>query len=117
VSGVLYQIEVRHVRAAPVRHEVHQRTYQWFVDVDRLPQLPWLLRSLARFEARDHVGDPHRSIRANVEEFLGEHGIDLGGGRITMLTNARSLGYVFNEVVPGLVEVEVAVPGPTPPLR
>jgi cyclopropane fatty-acyl-phospholipid synthase-like methyltransferase/DUF1365 family protein len=87
---------VRHLRAAPVRHEVHQRTYQWFVDVDRLPQLPWLLRPLARFEARDHAGDPHRSIRANVEQFLDQHGIDLGGGRITMLTNARSLGYVFN---------------------
>jgi uncharacterized protein len=92
----IYDVEVTHVRASPVRHEVRQRSYQWFVDLDALPRLPRLLRPLGRFDARDHVGDPRRSIRDNVDEFLAESGIDLHGGRITMLTNARSLGYVFN---------------------
>jgi DUF1365 family protein len=50
---------------------------------------------LARFRARDHLGDPRASIRANLDRFLAANGI----GRphtITMLTQARVLGYVFN---------------------
>jgi DUF1365 family protein len=92
----LYEVEVRHTRSEPVRHDVRHRSYQWFVDLDDLPRLPRGLGRLARFESRDHLGDPTRSLRENVEDYLATHGIDLSGGRITMLTNARSLGYVFN---------------------
>ena len=92
----LYEVEIRHVRADPVRHDVRHRSHLWFVDLDRLPRLPRGLGWLARFEARDHLGDPHRSLRANLDEYLAEHGIDLHGGRITMLANPRSFGYVFN---------------------
>ncbi|MDT4938610.1 MAG: uncharacterized protein QOG80_2281 [Pseudonocardiales bacterium] len=92
----LYDINITHVRAEPVRHEVHHRSYQWFVDLGQLPELPRTLRALARFEARDHFGDPRRSIRENVDALLAEHGVDLRGGSVTMLANARSLGYVFN---------------------
>ena len=92
----LYDVRVRHVRAAPVRHIVDQRTYQWFVDVDDLPKLPGALRTLARFDARDHIARPGQSLRASVDAFLAAHEIDLAGGRVTMLAHARTLGYVFN---------------------
>lgn len=92
----MYDIEVVHQRSAPVRYQVRHRTYQWFVDVDDLPTLPVGLRWLARFEARDHLGAPQASIRANVEQFLAERGVHLDGGRISMLASARSAGYVFN---------------------
>lgn len=92
----LFDVDIAHVRAEPVRHEVRHRGYLWFVDLDELPRPPLVLRGLARFEARDHLGDPRRTIRANVEEYLAGHGIDLRGGRVTMLANARSAGYVFN---------------------
>ena len=93
VSGAaLYDVEIAHVRSEPVRHDVRHRSYLWFVDLDELPDHG----PLARFEARDHLGDPQRSLRQNLEAFLAEHGIDLHGGRVTMLANARSLGYVFN---------------------
>lgn len=96
MSGALYDVEITHVRAAPVRHEVRHHSYQWFVDLDDLPRLPRGLRSLARFAARDHFGDPELTTRANVDAYLAANGIDLRGGPITMLANARSLGYVFN---------------------
>jgi uncharacterized protein len=96
VSGHLYEVEIAHVRSEPVRHDVRHRSYQWFVDLDDLPRLPLGLRSLARFDARDHFGDPRQSIRANVDAYLAANGIDLHGGSVTMLANARSLGYVFN---------------------
>ena len=54
------------------------------------------LRPFARFDARDHLGDPHRTIRENVEAFLTTHGVDPPGGRVLMLANARVLGYTFN---------------------
>jgi DUF1365 family protein len=92
VTPAIYACTVRHVRTAPIRHAFAYRTYQWLVDLDALPRRRWL----ASFEARDHLGDPAWSIRRNVDEFLAGHGIDLGGGRVVMLTNARVLGYVFN---------------------
>lgn len=92
----LYECEVEHVRSAPLRHAFRYRTYQWLVDLDALPRLPRPLRPLARFEARDHLGDPTVSIRANLDRFLTGRGIDLTGGRVLLLTNARVLGYVFN---------------------
>ncbi len=51
---------------------------------------------LAAFNAADHLGDADRTIRENVDAFLAESGIDLHGGRITMLAQPRNLGYVFN---------------------
>ncbi|WP_149359145.1 DUF1365 domain-containing protein [Lolliginicoccus suaedae] len=94
--GALYPTEVRHVRRAPLHNEFTYRSYWWLVDLDRLPVLPWWLRPLARFEARDHLGDPARSIRENVDAFLATRGIDLRGGTILMLANARVLGVNFN---------------------
>jgi cyclopropane fatty-acyl-phospholipid synthase-like methyltransferase/DUF1365 family protein len=97
VAAQLYEVEIRHVRVDPVRHDVQHRSCLWYVDLDELPRLPRGLRWLARVEAGDHVGDdPRASLRENVEAYLQDHGIDLCGGPIMMLANARSAGYVFN---------------------
>jgi DUF1365 family protein len=95
-APALYDVEIHHVRTTPIRNEFRYRSYQWFVDLDALPRLPLLLRPLARFDARDHMGDPRRSLRENVDTYLRGHGIDLAGGQIRMLANARVLGHVFN---------------------
>ncbi|MEP6649150.1 MAG: DUF1365 domain-containing protein [Lapillicoccus sp.] len=93
----LYATTIRHARTAPVRHEFAHRSYSWFVDLDDLPRLG-RLTPLARFEARDHLGDPDATLRRNLDAFLAAHGVDLRSGRITMLANARVLGYVFNPI-------------------
>ena len=85
-----------HSRHTPLRNAFAYRTYQWLVDLDELPRPRGWARLLAGFEARDHLGDPARTIRANVDEFLRGHGTDLSGGRVLMLAHARVLGYVFN---------------------
>ncbi len=96
MAGRIYEVDIAHVRSEPVRHDVRHRSYQWFVDLDDLPQLPRGLRWLARFTSADHVGDPARTLRQNIDSYLADNGIDLHGGQITMLANARSIGYVFN---------------------
>ena len=95
-GAALYECRITHTRLAPLRHAFTYRTYQWLVDLDHLPRLGPGLRLLAGFDARDHLGDPEKPIRANIEHFLGAQGVDLHGGRVMMLANARVLGYVFN---------------------
>jgi DUF1365 family protein len=95
-AAALYDVEIHHVRTTPLRNAFRYRSYQWLVDLDALPTLPLPLRPLARFESRDHMGDPARSLRENVDSFLADSGIDLRGGQVRMLTSARVLGYVFN---------------------
>jgi uncharacterized protein len=88
----LYECRISHARTVPLRNVFTYRTYMWLVDLDRLPR-PSLL---ARFSARDHLGDPRRGIRENLDRFLAERDVDLGGGRVLMLAHARVFGYVFN---------------------
>ncbi|MVU77577.1 DUF1365 family protein [Nocardia sp. ET3-3] len=87
---------IRHTRLEPVRHAFRYRSYSWLVDLDELPAPPWWLRPFADFRTRDHLGDPHATLRGNVEAYLADHDIDLRGGKILMLGNARVLGYVFD---------------------
>jgi len=96
-SSRLYATTIRHVRSTPLKHGFALHSYSWFVDLDELPRLG-PLGALARFEARDHLGSPDATLRDNLDTFLDTHGVDLQGGRITMLANARVLGYVFNPI-------------------
>ena len=79
-----------------MRHQFRYRSYQWLVDLDHLPRPGRALGLLAGFSARDHLGDPSRSIRANLDHYLATRGVDLHGGRVLMLAQARVFGYVFN---------------------
>ncbi len=96
-SSRLYATTIRHARTAPLKHGFAVRSYSWFVDLDELPRLG-PLAALARFEGRDHLGSPDATLRENLDAFLASHDVDLRGGRITMLANARVLGYVFNPI-------------------
>ena len=95
-AAALYDCRIAHVRTSPQRHAFTHRTYLWLVDLDRLPRLPLPLRPLARFQARDHLGDPARGLRDNLDRYLAAQGVDLDGGQVLMLAHARSLGHVFN---------------------
>ena len=56
----------------------------WLVDLDELDQLDRRLsafghnrRALTTIRARDHLGDPGRSIKANLLAYLDSNGVDL----------------------------------------
>ncbi len=92
----LYDTRVAHGRTERVQHGFTYRHATWLVDLDDVPTLPRPLGWLARFDARDHLGDPDSSIRANVDAFLATEGVHLDGGRVLMLATPRSLGHTFN---------------------
>lgn len=95
-TPALYDAALVHVRRERIDRTFRHRIYLWLVDLDALPRLPVWLRPFARFRAADHLGSPERTIRENLDSWLSSHGIDLAGGRVLMLANARVLGYVFN---------------------
>jgi hypothetical protein len=97
LTPALYRTRITHLRRAPVHHYFEHRSYSWYVDIDRLPRLPRWLRPFARFDAADHFeGTPETTLRQRLDAFLADRDIDLKGGTVTALLQARVLGYVFN---------------------
>ncbi len=90
----IYETTISHTRREPWKRRFTLRSHTWLVDVDDLPDHG----VLARFEARDHLGSPERSIRENVVAFLRERGVEIGHGRVLMATQARAFGYCFNPI-------------------
>ncbi len=89
-----------------MRRSFTHRSHTWVVDLDDLPDHG----VLGRFEARDHLGDPERSIRANLTAFLAEHGVELGRGQVLMAANARAFGYCFNPITVFWCSTEAGAP-------
>lgn len=103
MRSALYEGHVVHDRRTEHRNRFRYSVYMWLVDLDELAELDrrlWAFghdrRGLTTIRSRDHLGDPGRTIKENLLAYLAAGGIDLDGGRVSLLTNARVLGYVFN---------------------
>lgn len=89
----IYRTTIRHIRRRPWRREFTHRSHTWLVDLDHLPDHGLL----GRFEARDHVGDPARSLRDNVDALLASHDLPRPH-RVLMAAQPRALGWCFNPI-------------------
>ncbi len=94
VGDAIYTTTITHTRRTPWKRHFTHRSHMWLVDLDALPDRG----VVARFEARDHLGEPDLPIRTNVERLLEREGIDATGGRILMAALPRALGYCFNPI-------------------
>jgi DUF1365 family protein len=99
----LYRGQLMHARRGRAATIFRHRVYMWLVDLDELPELDRRLRwfgydrpGLTTIRSTDHLGEPGRPLRENLLGYLERNGIDLEGGRVQLLTNARVLGRVFN---------------------
>ncbi|MBL1077149.1 DUF1365 domain-containing protein [Nocardia sp. 2] len=97
VTPALYFTRISHNRREPIRHGFEYRSYSWYFDIDNPPQLPPPLRPLSYFRACDHLDGPGADLRTRVGALLRAHDMD-SAGPITVLMNARALGYVFDPV-------------------
>jgi uncharacterized protein len=84
-----YETTIRHTRRTPWQRSFTHRSHTWLVDLDDLPR---------GFEARDHLGDPDRSIRDNLAHFLSLNDVELGTGKVLMAAHRRALGFCFNPI-------------------
>ena len=99
----LYVGKVTHRRLQPMGHQLRYRTYSLLVDIDELDRLAeqipllshnrWNLFSIHDRDFGPRDGTP---LRAWIDRQLGEAGIGLEGGKVTLLAFPRILGYTFN---------------------
>lgn len=105
LRSCLYTGLLAHSRATPRPNAFRHPVAVFRLDLDELPELDRRLRLLGverpnvvSLRARDHLGDPRRTVKENVLAHLDERGVDLEGGRIELVTLLRVFGYVFNPV-------------------
>ncbi|MFC6343314.1 DUF1365 family protein, partial [Nocardioides hankookensis] len=106
----LYATTIRHTRRQPWKRSFTHHSHTWLVDLDELPDHG----VLGTFEARDHLGDPDRTIRDNLAAFLRLHDVELGAGRVLMAAQPRAFGFCFNPISVFWVTPESS-PGVTEP--
>ncbi len=94
---------VRHRRARPFQYQLEHRVWYAALDLSELDEVDRRVRLFARnrrgvatFRDADHMVVPSRDVRADLDAHLRAEGEDPAGWRVTLVTNLRVLGYVFN---------------------
>ena len=94
---------VRHRRVRPVDYALEHDVFYVALDLDELDEVARSLRLVGRnrinvleFRDADHWPEPASDLRATVLDHLRTAGEDPTGWRITLVTNLRVFGYVFN---------------------
>lgn len=94
-----------HHRLEPLKNRFVYRIFMFHIDLDELETLNSSLRlfSVNRFNIfslrdSDHMQFGKGSIKENVLEYLRQNGVSIPGGRVSLVTNLRMFGYVFNPV-------------------
>jgi uncharacterized protein len=94
---------VRHRRARPFVNEFEHDVFYFALDLDELDEVPRSLRLVSRnrpnvltLRDRDHLDPPAADLAAAVREHLRGAGVDSTGWQVTVVTNLRIFGYVFN---------------------
>jgi DUF1365 family protein len=99
----LLEGRVRHRRSTPFVHALDHAVWYAALDLDELDRIDGRLRlfgrnrtSVTEFRVADHLPEPATDIAGDVRRHLVGEGIDPSGWRITLVTNLRVMGYVFN---------------------
>ncbi len=94
---------VRHRRARPFAYDLKHGVYYAALDLDELDDVPRQVRLIRRgrpgvleFRDADHLVPPAADVRAAFHQHLRSEGIDATGWTITLVTNLRTFGHVFN---------------------
>ncbi|WP_259068917.1 DUF1365 domain-containing protein [Mucilaginibacter sp. X4EP1] len=111
VNSCLYKAKVMHHRLAPKVHSFHYNIFMFYLDLDEIDGLSKRLKFMSRnrfnlfnFRDKDHLQlpkenpDTSKNIRQHITDYLKINGVDIGTGRIMVLTNLCTMGYQFNPV-------------------
>ena len=95
--------KVRHRRTQPFTYQLDHDVFYFALDLAELDEVAGRLRLVGRnrraivgFRDADHLPTPATDLEADVRAHLRSEGHDPTGWRITLITNLRILGYVFN---------------------
>lgn len=111
INSCLYKAKVMHHRLAPKVHSFHYEIFMFYLDLDEIDCLSKQLKFMGRnrfnlfnFRDKDHLQlprekpDTSKNIRQHITGYLRQNGVEIGDGRIMVLTNLCTLGYQFNPV-------------------
>lgn len=100
-----------HHRLAPKVHRFHYNIFMFYLDLDEIDGLVKKFKFISRnrfnlfnFRDKDHLQlprenpDASKNIKQHITGYLKENGINIGNGRIMVLTNLCTFGYQFNPV-------------------
>jgi DUF1365 family protein len=100
-----------HNRLAPKVHNFNYEVFMFYLDLDELDTLHKKLSLMSRnrfnlfnFRDKDHLQlppndpDTSKNTRQHIVDYLNAQGVQIGNGRIMLLTNLCTLGYQFNPV-------------------
>ena len=108
MNSCLYECQVMHARFSPRRHAFSYRIFLFAIDLDELAALD---HRLSLFSSEGHALYSFRDadflptnqpagapLKARVQAVLQQHGVDLSGGRVVLITLPRVAGFLFNPV-------------------
>jgi hypothetical protein len=103
MHSAIYSGWLEHRRRTPRPHRFRYRLFMAYLDLSELDSVfkhRWLWSTrrpaIARFDRRDHFGDPERPLHESVRQLVAEHSGHRPDGPIRLLTHLRFFGYVFN---------------------
>ena len=95
--------KVRHRRTTPFTYELAHDVFYFALDLTELDEVAARVRLVRRngrgvvtFRDSDHLPEPARDLDADVRAHLRSEGLAADDWQITLVTNLRILGYVFN---------------------
>lgn len=105
MHSALYHGWLEHRRHAPRKHAFRYRLFMVYLDLAELDRVfagRWCWsttrRALARFDRRDHFGDPAQPLDEAVRALVAARTGARPAGPIRLLTHLRYFGYCFNPV-------------------
>jgi uncharacterized protein len=103
VRSHLLEGKVRHRRSSPFVYELEHDVYYLALDTSELAEFDSKLALVSRnrpnllgFRDDDHFLPPAADLDVSVRAHLREAGLDPDGWRITLVSNLRTFGYLFN---------------------
>ncbi|MBY0516513.1 MAG: DUF1365 domain-containing protein [Bacteriovoracaceae bacterium] len=104
MKSALYTGTISHVRKSLRPYNFKNTLPWWLIDLDELQDLAAFSGfsrnnfSLFSFRDHDHIYMGHETLKENILTWLKTQGVDEKIINIRLLTNLRTLGYVFNPV-------------------
>jgi len=103
VSHGLVPFVVRHKRLTPKPYEFTHGVFWFRIELEEVDHLPsWMISrnqfNFYNFKDTDHVNFGKNTARENYIEFARQNGVSSEIKRVTLFTQLRFLGYVFNPV-------------------
>ena len=105
MKSCIYKGQVRHRRFEIKGNHFSYPLFMLYLDLDELPSLfqkRWFWSAhkpaLAWFRRQDHLFEPSKSLRAELQEIVFEKTGKQLGGPVRLLTHLRYFGYCFNPI-------------------